>query len=66
MDFAHIEDNKVVNVVVAETLEDAELATEGLCIPYDKKTEFVGIGMEYDSETKKVIIPPQKEISDTV
>ena len=57
----HIENNLVVNVLVAETLEIAELVTGGLCIPFDRTTEFIGIGMSYDPSTNKVIIPPKVE-----
>jgi hypothetical protein len=32
--FQHIEDGKIINTIVAETLEDAELATGGTCVEY--------------------------------
>jgi hypothetical protein len=32
--FQHIKNSEIINTIVAETLEDAELATGGTCIEY--------------------------------
>lgn len=48
--FAHLDgSNTVVNIIVAETLEDAELATGATCIEY---TKTVHLGQIYDHKTK--------------
>ena len=54
--FAHVENNYVVNVLVANNLADAEIATNGLCVEYTNE-EPAGVGWQYDEKTKKFIQP---------
>jgi hypothetical protein len=57
--FAVIENNTVVNVIIADTLEIAELVTQKQCVEYtDKKP--AGIGWTYEND--KFIAPPQPPI----
>jgi hypothetical protein len=52
--FAVIENNTVVNVIVADTLEIAELVTQKQCVEYTDKNR-AGIGWTY--ENGKFIAP---------
>jgi hypothetical protein len=45
--FAVISGNTVINVIVANDLESAELATKSNCIEY---VDYVGIGWTWDGE----------------
>jgi hypothetical protein len=45
--FAVITSNKVINVIIAETKENAELGTDSECIEYTTENP-VGIGWTYD------------------
>ena len=45
--FAVLNGNVVINVVVADSKENAELATSMICVEYDEKLP-AGIGMIYD------------------
>lgn len=48
--FAALSGNVVINVIVAETIEDAELAAGSSCAEYNENN-VAGIGYIYDSET---------------
>lgn len=54
--FAVISGKSVVNVIVANTKEDAELVTGALCVEYTEKNPAT-IGWFYDSE-KGLFIDP--------
>jgi hypothetical protein len=45
--FAVIENNKVVNLILAETKNDAELATNKFCVEYTTENS-AGIGYTYN------------------
>jgi hypothetical protein len=45
--FAVMAGNSVVNVIVSDNLESAELATKSTCIEYQ---DYVGIGWIWDGE----------------
>jgi hypothetical protein len=45
--FAVISGNSVINVIVADDLESAELATKSNCVEY---LDYVGIGWIWDGE----------------
>jgi hypothetical protein len=47
--FAVIEDNKVINIIVADTKEIAEQVTGQTCVEYTEENP-VGIGYTYDGE----------------
>lgn len=55
--FAVLSGNTVTNVIVANTLEDAELATNQTCIEYTADNP-AGIGWTYDPDTN-TFSPPQ-------
>ena len=55
--FAVIVDKIVVNTIVAETQEIAEMVTEKNCVEYNK-TKFVDIGYSYDP-IRNAFIPPK-------
>lgn len=54
--FAVLVNNKVTNVIVAESKEDAETATDSICV----ETDTAGIGWNFDPETN-TFINPQEE-----
>ena len=54
--FAVIEGTKVVNVILADSLEDAEFATGCICVEYTDANP-AGIGWAYDSDTGTFIAP---------
>lgn len=54
--FAQINGNTVINVVVADTQQDAELATNCTCIEYTSDNP-VGVGWTYDPNTN-TFTPP--------
>jgi hypothetical protein len=54
--FAVLSGTNVINVVAAEDLESAELATKATCVEYTDKNP-AGIGWSYDG--KKFIAPVQ-------
>lgn len=45
--YAVIKDNYVVNVIVADSKEDAELLSRGICIEYNSENP-AGIGLFWD------------------
>lgn len=49
--FAVISGNKVVNVIVAATRDDAELVTGSTCVEYDPETDGVKIGDIFEAES---------------
>lgn len=59
--FAQIENGIVINVLIAETLEDAQLVTNNSCIEYTLDNQ-AAIGWSYNAEsntfTAPVIEPP--------
>jgi hypothetical protein len=58
--FAVIKDNVVVNIILADTLEDAEQSTNSVCIEYTN--EFpAGIGWTFNGETFDRPQPPVVE-----
>jgi hypothetical protein len=60
--FAVIKNNIVVNVILADTLEDAEQATNLTCIEYTEEAP-AGIGWSYNGETFENPNPPVVESS---
>lgn len=48
--FAVLGGNKVVNTIVADTIEDAELVSGATCVEFTTDN-VAGIGYSYDSET---------------
>jgi hypothetical protein len=58
--FAVIKDNIVVNVILADTLEDAEQATNSTCIEYTEEAP-AGIGWYHNGETFENPNPPVAE-----
>lgn len=42
------ENNKVVNMIVAESLDDAQSVTGQTCVEYSMDTKIVNIGYNYD------------------
>ena len=50
--FAVMNDDTVIEVIVANSKEDAELATNAICIEYDDNNP-AGIGWTYDGTTFK-------------
>ena len=48
--FAEIKNNVIVNIIIAETKEIAEMVTGGTCIEYTGESP-IGIGWGYDGET---------------
>jgi hypothetical protein len=58
--FAHISNNIVVNVIIADTKEIAETITGETCIEYTEDSP-VGIGWVYDGKT---ITPPVEKTNE--
>jgi hypothetical protein len=58
--FAQILGDIVVNVILAETQADAELATGTTCIEYTDENS-AGIGWTYDEATETFIAPVIEE-----
>ena len=56
--FAVLSDNRVINVIVAETKEDAELATNSTCIEYTTGNPAY-IGWTWDGTN--FVIPVEEE-----
>lgn len=54
---------QVVNTIVADTKEDAELVTGATCIEYTHENP-AGIGYTYDEETETFIAPIVEEATD--
>ena len=50
--FAVPKDGIIVNVIIADTKKDADLATDTNCVPYDL-TDEIGIGFVFDTLTQK-------------
>jgi hypothetical protein len=48
--FAVIGGDRVINTIVADTLEDAQLVTNAICVEYTAENP-TGIGEIYDAET---------------
>lgn len=61
--FAVIENNIVVNVIVAESLEDAENATNLTCIEYTNDS-LAGIGWTYNGSTFEQPILTEEALSE--
>jgi hypothetical protein len=57
--YAVMSGNVVVNVIIANTLQDAQLVTNDLCIEYTEENP-AGIGWTYDEETH-TFNPPQNQ-----
>ena len=49
--FAVPKDGKIINIIIAETKEDADIASGADCIGYDFDNELA-IGMVFDKKTK--------------
>jgi hypothetical protein len=58
--FAVISGTKVINVLVADTKEDAELVSGLQCVEYTQENP-AGIDWDYDSENEAFIAPPIPE-----
>jgi len=59
--FAVILDNKVINIIVADSKESAEQATNNLCVEYtNSNPAYIGLG--YDGTTFEQ--PPVEESTD--
>ena len=54
--FAVLSNNIVTNVIVANTLADAEIATNSVCVEIPEGSS-AGIGDTYDANTGKFIAP---------
>jgi hypothetical protein len=54
MNFAVMSGSTVSNVIVSDSKENAELATNSVCIAYTD-AKFAGIGWSYDG---KIFTPP--------
>ena len=52
--FAALSGNQVNNIIVADTLEDAELVTRATCVEYTAENP-ASVGCIYDSETGRFI-----------
>ena len=59
--YAVIQDNKVNNIIVADSKEIAETVTGFLCIEYTDENP-AGIGWTYDPETGRFVPPVQEEV----
>lgn len=59
--FAIINNDRVSNVIIAETKEIAELVSDGTAVEY-QTNDYVFIGMEYKDE--KFIVPPPPPLPD--
>lgn len=60
--YAVIDNNKVINTIVAETKEIAELVTNSTCVEFTYEIP-AGIGWTYEEEK---FIAPIKETTDSV
>jgi hypothetical protein len=61
MDFAVIQDDVIVNLIVAETKEIAEEVTGNLCVEFSKENHPL-IGWAYNSTSGEFISPPPAEV----
>ena len=59
--YAHLENGYVINVLVANTLADAELATGGKCVEYTESAP-AGVGWPYDEKTNTFIAPVSEPV----
>jgi hypothetical protein len=59
--FAIVENNVVINIIVAESKEIAETVTKATCVEYETQNDC-GIGWVYDAEKKVFISPVKPEI----
>ena len=60
--FAVMLENKVINVIVANSKEDAELVSNSICIEYTDENP-AGIGWTHDGTTfEQPVITPTEEI----
>lgn len=57
--FAVIGGDKVINTIVADTVEDAELVTNAICVEYTAENP-TGIGHIYDAETGTFTAPVEE------
>ena len=46
--FAVLSNNLVSNIIISDSVEDAEAATNSTCVGYDPTSQSVGIGWTYD------------------
>ena len=60
--FAVIEGTKVVNVILADSIEDAEAATGCICVEYTE-AKPASIGWSYDQHAD-VFVPPVEVIDE--
>jgi hypothetical protein len=63
--FAHIINNTVLNVLIADSKENAEIATKGTCLEYTEENP-AKIGDTYDEATGKFVSPVGTTPEDTV
>jgi hypothetical protein len=56
--FAHIEDGRVINVIIATDKSVAEMVTGGICIEY-ADINSAGIGWTYENNE---FLPPVQEV----
>lgn len=61
--FAHLSNGVVINVIVADTLTDAEFVIGATCIEYTDDNP-AGIGWIYDETTGTFTNPPVEEVVD--
>jgi len=59
--FAVIRSNKLVNIIVAETLEDAEINTNAQCVELTSEHGVVNLGDTYDATTGSFTKPEVNE-----
>lgn len=58
--FAEISGNIVTNILIAETLEDAELASNLTCVEYtDENPAHIGSTYDPESNTFIVVVPEE-------
>lgn len=58
-------DNTVVNIIAADSLANAEIGTNAICIQFDGNNP-AGIGYTYDSNTGRFSPPPPPPVYCTV
>ena len=56
--FAILSGDLVTNVIVADTLENAELATNSVCVEYTEDNH-AGVGYSYDAKSGKFTRPAE-------
>jgi hypothetical protein len=63
--FAVLSGNVVSNVIIAETKEDAELVSDGLCVEYTSENP-AGINYTHDSETGLFSAPVEEQPEESI